>query len=145
MRTDRAAVAVLRDLAGMVEANMPGTLADLDTEFLHDLRVAVRRSRSVLRELKGAFAARARWPASATRSSGSRPSPATPATSTSSCSTGTTCWPASPPTATPALRPVAHLLARHRAAALRKLKARAAGPRLPRRLGVATGRSSTAS
>jgi CHAD domain-containing protein len=54
-RSDRAAVAVLVDLAGMVEANLPGTLADLDTEFLHDLRVAVRRSRSVLRELKGAF------------------------------------------------------------------------------------------
>jgi CHAD domain-containing protein len=54
-RTDRAAVAVLCDLAGMVEANLPGALADLDTEFLHDLRVAVRRSRSVLRELKGAF------------------------------------------------------------------------------------------
>jgi CHAD domain-containing protein len=54
-RTDRAAVAVLADLAGMVEANLPGTLDDLDTEFLHDLRVAVRRSRSVLRELKGGF------------------------------------------------------------------------------------------
>ena len=54
-RTDKAAIAVLRDLAGMVEANLPGTLADDDTEFLHDLRVAVRRSRSVLRELKGAF------------------------------------------------------------------------------------------
>jgi CHAD domain-containing protein len=54
-RTDRAAVAVLCDLAAMVEANLPGTLADVDTEFLHDLRVAVRRSRSVLRELKGAF------------------------------------------------------------------------------------------
>ncbi|MBN2623726.1 MAG: CHAD domain-containing protein [Acidimicrobiales bacterium] len=56
-RTDRAALVVLRDLAGMVEANVPGTLADLDTEFLHDLRVAVRRSRSVLRELAGAFPA----------------------------------------------------------------------------------------
>jgi CHAD domain-containing protein len=56
-RTDKAAVAVLRDLAGMVEANLPGTLADLDTEFLHDLRVAVRRSRSVLRELADAFPA----------------------------------------------------------------------------------------
>ena len=54
-RTDRAAVAVLCDLAGMVDANLPGTLADIDTEFLHDLRVAVRRSRSVLRELKRAF------------------------------------------------------------------------------------------
>jgi CHAD domain-containing protein len=56
MRTDRAAIAVLRELADFVEANLPGTLADLDTEFLHDLRVAVRRSRSVLRELKSAFA-----------------------------------------------------------------------------------------
>jgi CHAD domain-containing protein len=54
-RTDRAAVAVLDDLAGIVEANLAGTLDDLDTEFLHDLRVAVRRSRSVLRELKRAF------------------------------------------------------------------------------------------
>jgi CHAD domain-containing protein len=54
-RTDKAALRVLRDLAGMVEANLPGTLADHDTEFLHDLRVAVRRSRSVLREMKGAF------------------------------------------------------------------------------------------
>jgi CHAD domain-containing protein len=55
-RTDEAALAVLGDLAGMVDANLAGTLADVDTEFLHDLRVAVRRSRSVLRELKGAFA-----------------------------------------------------------------------------------------
>jgi CHAD domain-containing protein len=58
-RTDKAAVAVLTDLAGMVESNLPGTLADLDTEFLHDLRVAVRRSRSVLRELADAFPAEA--------------------------------------------------------------------------------------
>lgn len=54
-RTDMAALAVLRDLAGMVESNVPGTLADHDTEFLHDLRVAVRRSRSVLREMRRAF------------------------------------------------------------------------------------------
>ncbi len=58
-RTDGAAVAVLTDLAGIAEANLPGTLDDVDTEFLHDLRVAVRRSRSVLRELKGAFPAEA--------------------------------------------------------------------------------------
>lgn len=54
-RTGEAARRVLRDLAGMVEANLPGVLADDDTEFLHDLRVAVRRSRSVLRELRNAF------------------------------------------------------------------------------------------
>jgi CHAD domain-containing protein len=54
-RADRAAVAVLVDLASMVDANLPGSLEDLDTEFLHDLRVAIRRSRTVLRELKGVF------------------------------------------------------------------------------------------
>ena len=57
MRTDSSALAVARVLADHVEANLPGTLADLDPEFLHDLRVAIRRSRSVLRELRGAFAA----------------------------------------------------------------------------------------
>lgn len=55
-----AAVAVLRTEAGIVEANLPGALADLDTEFLHDVRVAVRRSRSVLRQLKRVFPAGAR-------------------------------------------------------------------------------------
>ena len=34
---------------------MPGTLADVDSEFLHDLRVAVRRSRALQRELRGVF------------------------------------------------------------------------------------------
>jgi CHAD domain-containing protein len=29
--------------------NIPGTIADIDTEFLHDLRVAVRRTRSLLK------------------------------------------------------------------------------------------------
>jgi CHAD domain-containing protein len=54
-RTDQGAVAVLVELADMVEAHLGGTLDDIDTEFLHDLRVAVRRSRSVLREMKQAF------------------------------------------------------------------------------------------
>ncbi|MBW3615772.1 MAG: CHAD domain-containing protein, partial [Actinobacteria bacterium] len=39
---------VLENLAGGVEANWQGTVDDLDPEFLHDLRVAVRRTRSVL-------------------------------------------------------------------------------------------------
>ena len=51
-RADAAAADVLTQMAGIAEANVPGTLADLDTEFLHDLRVSVRRARSVLRELK---------------------------------------------------------------------------------------------
>jgi CHAD domain-containing protein len=54
-RTDRAAAAVLGRLAATIEVNLPGTLADVDTEFLHDLRVAVRRTRSVQRELARAF------------------------------------------------------------------------------------------
>ena len=52
-RADAAAAEVLTQLAAIAEANLPGTLADLDTEFLHDLRVAVRRARAVLRELEG--------------------------------------------------------------------------------------------
>ena len=52
-RADAAAAAVLTQLAAIAEANVPGTIADLDTEFLHDLRVSVRRARSVLRELEG--------------------------------------------------------------------------------------------
>jgi len=50
-----AARRVLRGLADVVEAQVPGTLDDLDSEFLHDLRIAVRRSRSVLRQMKRAF------------------------------------------------------------------------------------------
>jgi CHAD domain-containing protein len=52
---DRAAVALSLRLLGAIEANLPGTLADLDPEFLHDLRVAVRRTRSLQRELKKVF------------------------------------------------------------------------------------------
>ncbi|HZU72285.1 MAG TPA: CHAD domain-containing protein [Acidimicrobiales bacterium] len=53
MRADQATLLVCRRLAAMVEANLPGAVQDLDPEFLHDLRVAVRRSRSVLKEMKG--------------------------------------------------------------------------------------------
>ncbi len=48
--TSRAAVtAILLHLLGTLEANVAGTIRDVDTEFLHDLRVAVRRTRSVLK------------------------------------------------------------------------------------------------
>jgi CHAD domain-containing protein len=48
--TARAALrAVLLQLLDTLEANVPGTLRDIDTEFLHDLRVAVRRTRSALK------------------------------------------------------------------------------------------------
>ncbi|MET0510498.1 MAG: CHAD domain-containing protein [Thermoleophilaceae bacterium] len=50
-----AAGIVLSRLADIADENLPGTLDDLDTEFLHDLRVSVRRARSVLRELRGVY------------------------------------------------------------------------------------------
>jgi CHAD domain-containing protein len=37
---------VLLRLLDTLEANVPGTIREIDTEFLHDLRVAVRRTRS---------------------------------------------------------------------------------------------------
>ena len=55
-RADAAAVKILRRLVEVIELNLPGTLEDLDSEFLHDLRVAVRRSRALQRELRGVFA-----------------------------------------------------------------------------------------
>jgi CHAD domain-containing protein len=45
-------VAVANMLAGfaaVIDDNVPGTIAAIDTEFLHDLRVAVRRTRSILK------------------------------------------------------------------------------------------------
>src|SRR4051812_41868430 len=39
-RADRAAAVVLERLLAVIQANLPGTLEDVDTEFLHDFRVA---------------------------------------------------------------------------------------------------------
>jgi CHAD domain-containing protein len=44
-----ALAAILTSLFDTLTANVPGTVRDLDTEFLHDLRIAVRRSRSALK------------------------------------------------------------------------------------------------
>jgi CHAD domain-containing protein len=54
-RADAAAAAVLRALLEVMEANLAGTIAGTDSEFLHDFRVSVRRSRSVQREFKKVF------------------------------------------------------------------------------------------
>jgi len=54
-RTALAAI-LLQQLEAM-EANLEGTRADLDSEFLHDFRVAVRRTRSALGQLKKVFPA----------------------------------------------------------------------------------------
>jgi CHAD domain-containing protein len=49
MPAPEAAATILLRLLDTIEANIPGVLRDLDTEFLHDLRVSVRRSRSALK------------------------------------------------------------------------------------------------
>jgi CHAD domain-containing protein len=49
MPAPQAAAAVLLRLLDTVDANVAGVLADTDTEFLHDLRVSVRRTRSALK------------------------------------------------------------------------------------------------
>ncbi len=54
-RGDAAAAAVLEALLAVTKANMDGAIADLDPEFLHDLRVSVRRTRAVQRELRQVF------------------------------------------------------------------------------------------
>ena len=48
--------AIGRALSETMMANFAGMLADVDSEFLHDFRVAVRRTRSLLSLLKGELA-----------------------------------------------------------------------------------------
>jgi CHAD domain-containing protein len=52
-----ALATVLQRLFITFEVNLPGTISDVDTEFLHDLRVAVRRTRSVLKTAQAALPA----------------------------------------------------------------------------------------
>jgi CHAD domain-containing protein len=49
MPTTYAIRRVMRALLDAAQRNVPGVLADIDTEFLHDLRVAIRRGRSALK------------------------------------------------------------------------------------------------
>ncbi|MGB6455082.1 MAG: CHAD domain-containing protein, partial [Streptosporangiaceae bacterium] len=62
MPAARAMAVTLMALLDAMEANLPGTIRDIDTEFLHDLRVAVRWTRSALKlcgdALPGGLAAR---------------------------------------------------------------------------------------
>ena len=55
VRSDRAVKQVLRQLLAAMQVNEPGLLAEIDTEFLHDYRVAVRRTRAVLGQMGGAL------------------------------------------------------------------------------------------
>jgi CHAD domain-containing protein len=53
--TGEALRRILLQLLETMECNLDGTRADLDSEFLHDFRVAVRRTRSLFSQVKGAL------------------------------------------------------------------------------------------
>ena len=55
MRSDEATKVILRRLLEVMRDNESGLRKNLDSEFLHDFRVAVRRTRSALTQLKGIF------------------------------------------------------------------------------------------
>jgi CHAD domain-containing protein len=55
MRSDEATKIILRSLLRVMRANQSFIQADIDTEFLHDYRVAIRRTRSALSQIKGVF------------------------------------------------------------------------------------------
>lgn len=55
MPASDAARAIHRRLLTTIRANEEGVIKDLDSEFLHDLRVGVRRTRSALTQIKGVF------------------------------------------------------------------------------------------
>ena len=55
LRADVALRRILATLFEIVVNNEAGIIDNIDSEFLHDFRVAVRRSRAVLGQLKGVF------------------------------------------------------------------------------------------
>jgi len=52
MRADKASKVIFGHLLQAMQVNEAGTIADTDTEFLHDFRVAVRRTRACLNQMK---------------------------------------------------------------------------------------------
>ena len=54
-RADEAAKIILRRMLAVMHANEAGIKADIDTEYLHDFRIAIRRTRSLLSQVKGIF------------------------------------------------------------------------------------------
>jgi CHAD domain-containing protein len=55
MRADRATKVILHRLLDVMLQNEAGTRTGTDTEFLHDFRVAIRRTRSALTQIKAVF------------------------------------------------------------------------------------------
>jgi CHAD domain-containing protein len=74
VRADAGARQIFQALMDIMAANEPGMRSDLDTEFLHDYRVSLRRTRSLLGQIKNVlpadavlhFATEFRWLARAT-------------------------------------------------------------------------------
>ena len=54
-RADRSTKQILRNLFVIMKANETGIRADIDTEFLHDYRIAIRRTRSALSQIRNVF------------------------------------------------------------------------------------------
>ncbi len=52
MRADKASIIIYRQLLSAIQNNETSTIADIDTEFLHDYRVAIRRTRAGLSQIK---------------------------------------------------------------------------------------------
>ncbi len=55
MRSDEAMKTIFRRLLKIMRANEAGIKADVDTEFLHDYRIAIRRTRSALTQTKNVY------------------------------------------------------------------------------------------
>ena len=55
MRADQATKIILQRLLDIMLENVDGTRIGTDTEFLHDFRVAIRRTRSALTQIKAVF------------------------------------------------------------------------------------------
>lgn len=55
MTAKQATTLILKDLLRTMRQNEAGIEADIDTEFLHDFRVAIRRTRSALTQIKSIF------------------------------------------------------------------------------------------
>jgi len=55
MKAQEAAKLIFKNLLETMKVNEFGIIEDIDTEFLHDFRVAVRRTRSALSQIKAVF------------------------------------------------------------------------------------------
>jgi len=57
MSTAEASATVLLKMLELMETNEAGVIAEIDTEFLHDFRIAIRKTRSLLGQMRKLFPA----------------------------------------------------------------------------------------